>query len=136
MKCGINDKVPSSKATLVPIGVDLIWIVILIRDHLVKFPAFKFYLFFVILILHDVCSSFVTSAIVGLLLTSLLIINLISWDRYALSAIRLVIFLLCGLWVNIVCRLLQINSLNVLLIISIKFILLIICLILSVLILL
>ena len=50
----VDGEVPDSEAALVPIGVDLVRVAHLVRDHLVQLASLELHLLFVKLVLNDI----------------------------------------------------------------------------------
>lgn len=105
MERWVDNKIPGTEAPLVSIGIDLIRVIELVRDHVVQFAAFKFNLFLIVLILHNVGASLASCAgsiFVLWRFAFFLIIYLRSRYRNALATIGLKVLLIDILRVTIV----------------------------------
>ena len=85
MCSGVKHKVPETKASLVSICEYFVWVLDLIRDHLMEFAAFELHLLLIELIFNDVAAS-LNSPIV-LVISLLLVIDLWHWGWNTLARV-------------------------------------------------
>lgn len=115
MESRINNEIPGSKTSLVPIGIDLVLISNLVSNQLMKLTTLELHLFLIKLVLNVVRSSLAASDSI-LELPFLLIIDLAHTCRNTLTIVHLVLQVVVSFTFTVAlrsfCTLLVLNHFN------------------------